>query len=59
MLVGVSSVDISPKALAAQGFRSHAGVLAAEGKIVRYHGDEFTIGGLALARLRLADGAVP
>ena len=37
--------DSSPKAkpLAAQGFASHAGVLAAEGKIVRYHGDEFTI----------------
>ena len=48
MLVGVSSVCPSPKALAVQGFASHAGVLATEGKIVRYHGDEFTIGGLAL-----------
>ena len=38
----------SLKPLAAQGFRSHTGVLAAEGKIVRYHGDEFTICGLAL-----------
>jgi len=36
-------VGISTKPLAAQGFRSHAGVLAAEGKIVRDHGDELTI----------------
>ena len=35
------------KALEIQPF-SHGGVLAAEGKIVRYHGDEFTICGLAL-----------
>ena len=52
-------VGISPKSLAAQGFASHTSVLAAQGKAVRYHGDEFTICGLALARLRLADGAVP
>ena len=52
-------MGISPKPLAAQGFASHAGVLSPQGKIVRDHGDEFTIGGLALARLRLADGAVP
>jgi len=52
-------VGIIPKPLAAKGFASHTGVLAAQGKIVRYHGDEFAICGLALARLRLADGAVP
>lgn len=34
---------IIPKPLAAQGFRSHTGVLAAEGKAVGNHGDEFTI----------------
>jgi len=38
----------NPRGASAQGFASHAGVLAAEGKIVRDHGDEFTIGGLAL-----------
>ena len=60
-IVFIALQDSSPKAkpLAAQGFASHTGVLAAEGKAVGNHGDEFTIGGLALARLRLADGAVP
>ena len=37
-----------PQSLAAQGFASHGSVLAAQGKAVGYHGDEFTIGGLAL-----------
>jgi len=46
-------MGIIPKPLAAKGFASHAGVLSSEGKIVRYHGDEFRIGGLALY---VADG---